>query len=96
MRRKETVRIAVVALFFGLLGGAISQRLLNGDSVLAQAKEVKAQEFRLLDQDDNVLGVWTIDPTGEAVIMLFDKQNRLVWRAPPQAGVTPLKRGPSD
>ena len=53
MLKKRNLGIAIVALVFGFLGGTVSQRLFNNDSVSAQSAPapvhsseiVKAQGF---------------------------------------------------
>ncbi len=90
MLKKQNLGIAIVALVFGFLGGIVSRRLLNSDSVSAQSAEiVKAQGFQLVDEEGKILGVWTRDQHGEPVMMFYDGQ-RLLWSAPPEARFRPM------
>ena len=90
MLKKQNLGIAIVALVFGFLGGIVSHRLLNSDSVSAQSAEiVKAQGFQLVDEEGKILGVWTRDQHGDPIMMFYDGQ-RLLWSAPPEARFRPM------
>ena len=97
MLKKQNLGIAIVALVFGFLGGAVSHRLFNSYSVSAQSATpevhsseiVKAQGFQLVDEEGNILGVWTRDQHGEPLMMFYDGQ-KLLWSAPPEARFRPM------
>ena len=97
MLKKQNLGIAIVALVFGFLGGTVSQRLFNNDSVSAQSAPaqvhsseiVKAQGYQLVDEEGKILGIWTRDQYGEPVMMFYDNQ-RLLWSAPPEARYRPM------
>ena len=85
MLKKQNLGIAIVALVFGFLGGAVSHRLFNNYSVSAQSAtpEVHSSEI------GNILGVWTRDQHGEPLMMFYDGQ-KLLWSAPPEARFRPM------
>ena len=43
---------------------------------------IEAQEFRLVDRQGEQRGRFMLAPSGDAVIMLYDKDGKLAWVAP--------------
>ncbi len=84
MTQKKSPWFAVVALVFGFLGGAISGELFGGPSRPAQfgPTVIEAQEFRLVDRQGEPRGQLMVAPSGDAVVMLYDKDGKLAWVAP--------------
>ena len=84
MIQKKNPWFAVSALAFGFVGGAISGELFGGPSRPAQfgPTVIEAQEFRLVDRRGEPRGQLMVAPSGDAVVMLYDKHGKLVWVAP--------------
>ena len=97
MPKSIDVRLAAVAVLAGFLGGALSDITLP-EHALAQsepARQVTAQEFRVVDSQGSVLAVIGGEsqlslkegdeqflPFSEGRIQLFDSGGRIVWSAP--------------
>ena len=97
MQKSIDVRLLVLAVLSGFLGGVLSDISLP-EHALAQAepaRQVTAQEFRVVDPQGRVLAVLgaTFMPLGEGranqvlslsegSIRLFDSGGRIVWSAP--------------
>ena len=86
MNRKLNLTLALAA---GLLGGVLS-RYITPSPVLAQtgpAKEVRAQSFVLVDDNNNVVGTFTASqrvpkPGGQnQTVILLDRNDKEIWRA---------------
>jgi hypothetical protein len=79
-----------LALAAGLLGGILS-RYVAPLPVLAQAgppKEIRAQNFVVVDDKDNVIGTFTASPPtapGKPIqnqtVILMNRDNKEIWRA---------------
>ena len=84
MTQKKSPWFALLALVFGFLGGAVASELLGGSSRSAQfgPSVIEAQEFRLVDRQGKRRGQLMVAPSGDAVIMLYDKDGKLAWVAP--------------
>ena len=84
MTQKKSPWFALLALAFGFLGGAVSIELFGGPSRPAQfgPTVIEAQEFLLVDPQGKRLGQFMVAPSGDAVIMLYDKDGKLAWVAP--------------
>lgn len=80
--------ILSLALAAGLVGGVLS-RYITPTPVLAQSaapKEIAAQSFVLMDDKNNIVGVFKpSDPRSDRTVVLLDRSGREVWRA----GVSP-------
>ena len=97
MKKTIDARLVVVAVLAGFLGGVLSDIGLP-EHALAQtepARQVTAQEFRVVDSEGRVLaviggaslqlgagGVNQVLPFSEGRIQLFDSGGRTVWSAP--------------
>ena len=97
MEKSIDVRLVVLAVLSGLLGGVLSDLALP-ELALAQedpARQVTAQEFRVVDSRGNVLAVIGAEvliqvkgrdnqdlSLSEGSIRLFDSGGRIVWSAP--------------
>lgn len=97
MEKSIDVRLVVLAVLSGLLGGVLSDLALP-ELALAQedpARQVTAQEFRVVDPQGNVLAVIGAEvliqvkgrdnqdlSLSEGSIRLFDSGGRSVWSAP--------------
>lgn len=87
MHRKLTLPLAIAA---GLVGGLLSRYIapLPVNAQTTPLKELRAQNFVLVDAHDNVVGTFTFAPPalrpGGAVgpaIVLLDRNDKEVWRA---------------
>jgi hypothetical protein len=75
--RISSLALAVLA---GFLGGAVGSHM----TVYAQAAGVDmvdSRNFVLLDSSGHKRGEWTLDPSGQPVLRLFDAQGGVVWQA---------------
>ena len=97
MPKSIDVHLVVVAVLAGFLGGVLSDITLP-EHALAQtepARQVTAQEFRVVDSEGRVLavvggaslrlgegGVNQVLPFSEGRIQLFDSGGRILWSAP--------------
>ncbi len=98
MTQKKSPWLALLALVFGFLGGAVSSELFGGPSRPAQfgPTVIEAQEFRLVDRQGEQRGRFMLAPSGDAVIMLYDKDGKPAWVAPePLRPFQPLGEKPS-
>ena len=93
MKHTDTVRIGLIALICGFVGGAAAGTLMTAIPVAAQvqpAEVINAKQFRLVDEDGKILGIWTATPDEHgAAIMLFNKSGEMLWSAPPKARIMP-------
>lgn len=97
MKKTIDVQLVVVAVLAGFLGSVLSDIALP-EHALAQAepaRQVTAQEFRVVDSEGSVLAVIGGEsqlllkkgdeqflPFSEGRIQLFDSGGRIVWSAP--------------
>ena len=97
MKKSIDVLLVVLAVLTGFLGGVLSDIALP-EPALAQAepaRQVTAQEFRVVDSQGRVLAVIGAEvlaqvegganqvlPFSEGRILLFDSGGRNVWSAP--------------
>jgi hypothetical protein len=77
------LNVVVLALASGLVGGLVA-RYLAPTSVLAQAqtaapKEIQAQNFVLLNNQGNPVGLFGFNPQGRPIIKLIDERGRTIW-----------------
>ena len=84
MTRKLNVILALAA---GLLGGIVS-RYLTPTAVFAQTqapvpKEIKAQNFVIVNEDGKTLGVFGFDRNGTPMVRLTDENGRTIWSTQP-------------
>jgi hypothetical protein len=84
MNRTITLTLALAA---GFLGGTLS-RYVTPVTVFAQAqstaaKEIRAQRFILVDENDKVRGTFAIENDGNATIKLFDETGRETFSVGP-------------
>jgi len=85
MNRKFNLALALAA---GLLGGVLS-RYVAPWPVLAQAqpaKELRAQSFVLVDDNNNLVGTFTAStpapkPGQNQTVVLLDRNDKEIWRA---------------
>ena len=90
MEKRDYTLVIAVAAAAGLLGGALSIRLLPITPVFAQdpgrhEKVIEAEEFRLVEKDGKPCGRFHVDRSGRPALILFDKHGEV--RA--VLGVTP-------
>ncbi|HEX6894934.1 MAG TPA: hypothetical protein VF146_06660 [Bryobacteraceae bacterium] len=80
---------ALIALGGGLAGGGMS-RFISLAPAFAQAtaaRQLRAQSFVLVDENNNLVGTFTTSPRslkpGEQspAVILLDSKNREIWRA---------------
>lgn len=68
-----------LAVFAGFLGGAAGSHM----TLYAQPPGVdmlQSRNYVLLDGAGHKRGEWKVDPSGQAVLRLFDAQGRLAWQ----------------
>jgi len=85
MNQKLMLTLAVLA---GFVGGVLSQ-YISPALVHAQAqspKEIRAQSFVLVNENDRVFGLIGLDPQGQPIIKLKDQRGRIVWSSAPGYG----------
>jgi hypothetical protein len=72
----------VLALAAGLVGGLVS-RYVAPTVALAQAqpapKELRAQNFVLVNDQGNPVGLFGFDPQGKPIIKLIAENGRTIW-----------------
>ncbi len=88
--------LAVVAVT-GLLGGAVSSRLLTGSPVMAQQRAkrtriITAQEFQLADSEGRTRAILGFSAEGNPAVNLYDADGRGRWS--PARGENGIDRGP--
>jgi hypothetical protein len=79
----QKVNSAVLALTAGLVGGSVS-RYLAPAVVLAQAqppapKEIRSQNFVLVNDQGNPVGLFGFNPQGRPIIKLIADNGRTIW-----------------
>jgi len=94
MNQKLALAVAMAA---GFVGGILSQ-YLSPVLVHAQAqapKEMRAQNFVLVNEQGVAYGLFGFNPEGEPVMKIIDERGRTVWSAPPEPLVgTPRRQRP--
>ena len=93
MKPKSFLLVAVVA---GFVGGVVSH-YVSPTPVQAQAqapKEIKAQNFVVVDAKGTPFGLFGFDPEGKPIIKLIDENGKAVWTAPPPPLVKPVPPKP--
>jgi len=75
--------VVVLALASGLVGGVVSQYLMPS-TVFAQAqkgapKEIRAQNFVLVNNQGNPVGLFGFNPQGKPIIRLIDERGTVIW-----------------
>jgi len=93
MKQKLALPLALVA---GFAGGALS-RYISPEPVQAQAqspKEIKAQNFVVVDAKGTAFGLFGFDPEGKPILKLVDESGKAVWTAPPPPLVKPVPPKP--
>jgi len=87
MTRKQVWVVGLLALFGGVVGGALACLIVSGPQALAQAgaaqQIVSAQAFHLVDADGNVRGRLDFNAQGAPNLSLLDKDGQAT------IGVTP-------
>jgi hypothetical protein len=75
----------VAALAAGFVGGILSC-YVSPMPVQAQAqapKEVRAQNFIVVDDKGKAFGLFGFDPDGKPILKLVDESGKPLWIAPP-------------
>src|SRR5689334_3437945 len=75
--------VVLLAVVSGLVGGAVSQYLMPS-AVFAQTqkgapKEIRAQNFVLVNNQGNPVGLFGFNPQGKPIIRLIDERGTVVW-----------------
>ena len=78
MKRRQYLLLVVLAVVAGLIGGAVSNRLFVARTAEAQGTKqhervVIAEEFRLVDKEDNLRGIMGFSDNGGPELSLYDK-----------------------
>jgi hypothetical protein len=92
MKRKVHWGLSLAA---GLLGGVLSHYVAPEPVHAAQAapaapKEVRAQNFVLVNGDGSPAGLFGFDLAGKATITLYDRAGKVVWSTDGKANSKPL------
>ena len=92
MKRNFSLAAAVAAGFFGgLLSQSVTTGRLHAQAQPPAQKEIRAQNFIVVNGRGEPLGLFGLDPNGRAIVKLVDEQGRTVWSSRPEA----LRRSPS-
>jgi hypothetical protein len=92
MNRKVHLGLSLAA---GLLGGVLSHYVALEPVHAAQAapvapKEVRAQNFVLVNGDGSPAGLFGFDLAGKPTITLYDRAGKVVWSTDGKANSKPL------
>jgi len=82
--KKLNLALSIAAgLFGGLLSHYAWSQPVHADASISSAKEVRAQNFVLVDEKGMVQGVFTFEEAGpgSGTIRLLNAQGREIWRA---------------
>jgi len=69
----------VVAAIAGFIGGEFNAYLRTVYAQGPGADILQSKSFVLLDGSGRKRGEWKIDPSGQAVLRLFDSQGQVIW-----------------
>jgi len=80
MNKKQFSLLLMLSLLAGLVGGMLTSQFFLGTPVLAEKKVgaqnvVIAEEFRLVDKEDNILSTWGMYAGGPGIV-LFGKNGQ--------------------
>ena len=80
MNKKQFSLLLMLSLLAGLLGGMLTSQFFLGTPVLAEKKVgaqniIVAEEFRLVDKEDNILSTWGMYAGGPGIV-LFGKNGQ--------------------
>ncbi len=80
MNKKQFSLLLMLSLLAGLVGGMLTSQFFLGTPVLAEKKVgaqniVVAEEFRLVDKEDNILSTWGMYAGGPGIV-LFGKNGQ--------------------
>jgi len=80
MNRRQFSLLLVLSLLAGLVGGILTSQFFLGTPVLAEKKVgaqnvIVAEEFRLVDKEDNILSTWGMYAGGPGIV-LFGKNGQ--------------------
>jgi hypothetical protein len=91
MNRKLNLGLSLAAgLLGGLLSHWVSPELVHAQAKVPPAKEVRAQSFVLVDDQDVAVGVFGFDKDENASIKLMDKMGKVAWSASSKPSLAPL------
>ncbi|MDH3802120.1 MAG: hypothetical protein OEU80_08550 [Deltaproteobacteria bacterium] len=80
MNKKQFSLLLMLSLLAGLVGGMLTSQFFLGTPVLAEKKVgaqnvIVAEEFRLVDKEDNILSTWGMYAGGPGIV-LFGKNGQ--------------------
>ena len=80
MNKKQFSLLLTLSLLAGLVGGMLTSQFFLGTPVLAEKKVgaqnvIVAEEFRLVDKEDNILSTWGMYAGGPGIV-LFGKNGQ--------------------
>src|ERR1700727_477934 len=82
MNRKMNLGLSLaVGLLGGFLAHYISPELVHAQTDTVPAKEIKAHDFVLVNDDGTPAGLFGFDKDGKANILLLDAAGKVVWKA---------------
>ena len=83
MKQRLVITIAVAAGFAGgVLSRYVSPTIVNAQS--QAPKELRAQNFVLVDDKGVAYGLFGFDPDGKPILKMIDENQRTLWSAPPE------------
>ena len=94
---KEGRRWRAAALLLALLAGVLLTAAFAGQSQFdrgfilpPQGEGIRARAFLLTDREGKVQGEWTTEG-GQPVLKFYGPSGKVLWLAPPRAGVKPAE-----
>src|SRR5574341_1186109 len=81
MTKKQYTLVLIAVILSGLIGGALSNKLLSGESLLAEnalppAKVLQAQTFVLVDEKGNHRARLEVNAEGYTALRFYDKDGQ--------------------